>query len=148
MAEAEPSGEATNFNFMMRSKPYIEVLTSGRGSGSPGANVLAVRFWLRSGLNSVLSLLGKFHQIKVNFDEVFHYICVMFSVLQNITKPALYKQNRFFGDVLPMFYLSQKKRCKSLIYIALTTKSAVRLGIEPRVFCSKNRRVANYTIGQ
>ena len=23
-----------------------------------------------------------------------------------------------------------------------------RLGLEPRLFCTKNRRVANYTIGQ
>ena len=115
-AEAEPSGEAASFNFMMRSKPYIEVLTSGRGSESPGAKVLTMRFSMRSGLVSVLNISGKFYQIKVKFYEVFHYICAMFSSFQNTLKPAPLAVKRYFSNVLPMFYLCLKCLFILLIY--------------------------------
>ena len=38
--------------------------------------------------------------------------------------------------------------CKCSTYKGLFVIWVVRLGLEPRLFCTKNRRVANYTIGQ
>ncbi len=42
----------------------------------------------------------------------------------------------------------RKTACNLLIYKRFPYFNVVRLGLEPRLFCTKNRRVANYTIGQ
>jgi hypothetical protein len=55
----------------------------------------------------------------VKFGAVFYYICAMFSVLQNITKSAIYKQNRYFYNVLPMFYLFCIYALKPLLILNL-----------------------------
>ena len=41
-----------------------------------------------------------------------------------------------------------KNPCKHLVYKGLLSKNVVRSGLEPELFWTKTRRVANYTIGQ
>ena len=66
--------------------------------------------------------------------EVSLYFCAMFQAIQNILKPALLAEKRCFLNVLPMFYLQQKRRCNQLIITAFTSLMAVRPGIEPGLF--------------
>ena len=45
-------------------------------------------------------------------------------------------------------YIENKKPLIRIELRVLKNISVVPLGLEPRLFCTKNRRVANYTMGQ
>ncbi len=77
------------------------------------------------------------------FTKIYCLQTIIYSALQ-ATRGKLCKQGKLFLNDF-IFHLQKQKKGKRNKSFAFFV---VRLGFEPRLFWTKTRRVANYTIGQ